>query len=86
MPPIEALQAWLDALEAFPGVARFLICIEEFERLETLFPGARADPVSSGGRIGDRPGQLLLPQSVERLPRKRSRLPARPRRGPALAG
>ncbi len=38
-PPIEALRAWLDALEQFPGVSRFLICIDEFERLPSLFPG-----------------------------------------------
>lgn len=52
--PIEALQAWLDALEVFPGVARFLICIDEFEGLETLFPGERADLDSSDGRSGVR--------------------------------
>lgn len=37
-PPIEGLRDWLDALEQFPGVARFLICIDEFERLPGLFP------------------------------------------------
>lgn len=41
--PIEALRAWLDELEAFPGVDRFLICIDEFERLPKLFPGKEQD-------------------------------------------
>lgn len=47
--PIEALRAWLDALEQFPGVARFLICIDEFERLPSLFPGKGGELASSDG-------------------------------------
>ncbi len=47
--PIEALRAWLDALEQFPGVARFLICIDEFERLPSLFPGQGGELASSDG-------------------------------------
>lgn len=42
-PPIEALRAWLDALEEFDAVPRFLICIDEFERLAALFPGEGQD-------------------------------------------
>lgn len=40
-PPIEALAGWLDALESFDQVHRFLICIDEYERLEDLYPGDR---------------------------------------------
>jgi hypothetical protein len=47
--PIEALRAWLDALEQFPGVARFLICIDEFERLPSLFPGKGGELVTTDG-------------------------------------
>lgn len=36
--PIEALKQWLDQLEQFSTQHRILICIDEFERLETLFP------------------------------------------------
>ena len=36
--PIEALKQWLDQLEHFSTQHRILICIDEFERLETLFP------------------------------------------------
>lgn len=35
---IEALKQWLDQLEHFSTQHRILICIDEFERLETLFP------------------------------------------------
>lgn len=38
-PPIEALGQWLEALENFAAAKRILICIDEFERLEHLFPG-----------------------------------------------
>ena len=34
---------WFDQLDAFDGVNRFLVCIDEFERLEDLFPGDRRD-------------------------------------------
>lgn len=37
--PIEALGQWLEALEHFTAAPRILICIDEFERLENLFPG-----------------------------------------------
>ncbi|AHF05570.1 hypothetical protein MARPU_12035 [Marichromatium purpuratum 984] len=36
--PLEALREWLDRLEHLQGEARVLICLDEFERLETLFP------------------------------------------------
>ncbi len=42
-PPIKALRAWLDALENFTAVPRVLICIDEFERLASLFPGQGQD-------------------------------------------
>lgn len=38
--PIEALAAWLDLLERDQRVTRFLICIDEFERLPDLFPAS----------------------------------------------
>lgn len=38
--PIEALAAWLDLLENDQRVTRFLICIDEFERLPDLFPAS----------------------------------------------
>lgn len=40
---IDALRLWLDTLEAFPGVARILICIDEFEGLPKLFAGREAE-------------------------------------------
>lgn len=36
--PIEALRAWLQALEEMADAPRFLVCIDEFERLPSLFP------------------------------------------------
>ena len=42
-PPFEAASAWLDALERAAGSHRVLLCFDEFERLETLFPGDRAE-------------------------------------------
>lgn len=42
-PPIEALGQWLEALENFATAERILICIDEFERLEHLFPGEPRD-------------------------------------------
>jgi serine/threonine protein kinase len=35
----EAAAAWLEELDASEGSGRFLICIDEFERLQDLFPG-----------------------------------------------
>ncbi len=43
--PIEALAAWLDLLERDQRVTRFLICIDEFERLPDLFPVSADGPV-----------------------------------------
>ena len=40
-PPFEAGAAWFQTLETLAGDHRILICIDEFERLETLFPGDR---------------------------------------------
>jgi hypothetical protein len=41
--PFEAASLWLEQLEQSAGEHRILICIDEFEHLETLFPGdARA--------------------------------------------
>lgn len=42
-PPIEGLRVWLDSLEQFAAIPRILICIDEFERLESLFPGQRQE-------------------------------------------
>lgn len=36
---IEDLRDWLQALEGFPAKPRILLCMDEFERLEILFPG-----------------------------------------------
>ncbi|MEP7121657.1 MAG: AAA family ATPase [Byssovorax sp.] len=41
--PFEAGAAWFRALDAFAENRRILLCIDEFERLETLFPGDKAD-------------------------------------------
>lgn len=38
--PIEALRAWFDALENLADAPRILICIDEFERLASLFPAS----------------------------------------------
>jgi len=42
-PPLEAAGEWLEQLEALPGEHRILIAIDEFERLEELFPGDRRE-------------------------------------------
>ncbi len=42
-PPIEAAAKWLDQLEALAGSRRILLAIDEFERLEDLFPGSRQE-------------------------------------------
>jgi serine/threonine protein kinase len=39
----EAAAAWLEELDANDGAGRFLICIDEFERLKDLFPGDPQD-------------------------------------------
>jgi hypothetical protein len=36
--PIEALRAWMQALEEMADAPCFLVCIDEFERLPSLFP------------------------------------------------
>ena len=41
--PFEAAKSWLDALEEALGDRRLLFCIDEFERLEELFPGNRQE-------------------------------------------
>lgn len=41
--PFEAGSAWLRSLDAFAENRRILLCIDEFERLETLFPGDKSD-------------------------------------------
>jgi len=42
-PPIEAAAAWLEKLDQLTGGRRVLIAIDEFERLEDLFPGSRQE-------------------------------------------
>jgi hypothetical protein len=42
-PPMEAAAAWLEQLDQLPGDRRVLIAIDEFERLEDLFPGSRQE-------------------------------------------
>jgi hypothetical protein len=41
--PFETAKAWLDALEEALGARRLLLCIDEFERLEKLFPGEQRE-------------------------------------------
>jgi hypothetical protein len=41
--PFEAGSDWFRALDALAEDRRILICIDEFERLETLFPGDKSD-------------------------------------------
>jgi hypothetical protein len=42
-PPFEAGSQWFQTLEALPGERRILFCLDEFERLEDLFPGDRRE-------------------------------------------
>ncbi|MFO1431776.1 MAG: AAA family ATPase [Candidatus Competibacteraceae bacterium] len=42
-PPFEAGSAWFQTLENLAGDYRILLCIDEFERLEELFPGERRE-------------------------------------------
>lgn len=41
--PFEAGSAWLKMLDDLAADRRILLCIDEFERLETLFPGGSSD-------------------------------------------
>jgi len=41
--PFEAGSRWLEALDAQAGPLRILFCLDEFERLESLFPGSRRE-------------------------------------------
>jgi hypothetical protein len=42
-PPMEAAAAWIEKLDQLPNGRRVLIAIDEFERLEDLFPGSRRE-------------------------------------------
>jgi hypothetical protein len=42
-PPMEAAAAWLEKLDQLPNGRRVLIAIDEFERLEDLFPGSKLE-------------------------------------------
>ena len=42
-PPIEAANAWLQSLDHLPNGRRVLIAIDEFERLEDLFPFSKQE-------------------------------------------
>jgi len=42
-PPMEAAAAWLEKLDQLPDGRRVLIAIDEFERLEDLFPRSRRE-------------------------------------------
>ena len=42
-PPMEAAAAWLEKVDQLPDGRRVLIAIDEFERLEDLFPGSRQE-------------------------------------------
>lgn len=48
-PPLEAAAAWLEALDSLPGGRRILLCIDEFERLQDLFPGSRLEFLQTMG-------------------------------------
>lgn len=41
--PFEAGSRWLEALDEQAGPRRILLCLDEFERLESLFPGSRQE-------------------------------------------
>ena len=43
LPPMEAGAAWLELLDTLPDRRKVLIAIDEFERLEDLFPGSRRE-------------------------------------------
>lgn len=42
---------WLESLDDLPGGLRVLLCIDEFERLESLFPGSRQELLQLLGLI-----------------------------------
>ncbi|MBL8240682.1 MAG: hypothetical protein JNM66_24905 [Bryobacterales bacterium] len=42
-PPMEAAEKWLAQLDQLPSGHRVLLCIDESERLEDLFPGGRTE-------------------------------------------
>ncbi len=42
-PTFESASQWFGLLEEYTGERRILICIDEFERLEDLFPGERRE-------------------------------------------
>ncbi len=42
-PPFEAANQWLQQLETLQGTYRILLCVDEFERLEDLFPGDKRE-------------------------------------------
>jgi len=42
-PPMEAAAGWLEGLDQLPDGRRVLVAIDEFERLEDLFPGSRKE-------------------------------------------
>src|SRR6185369_11087840 len=41
--PFEAASRWLEELDAQSGPLRILLCIDEFERMESLFPGSQRE-------------------------------------------
>ncbi|HZF11209.1 MAG TPA: AAA family ATPase [Thermoanaerobaculia bacterium] len=41
--PFESGSRWLESLDDLPGGHRLLLCIDEFERLESLFPGSNRE-------------------------------------------
>jgi hypothetical protein len=41
--PFEAGSRWLETLDEQAGPLRILLCLDEFERLESLFPGSRRE-------------------------------------------
>jgi hypothetical protein len=50
-PPNEAAAAWIEELDRLCSNRRVLLCIDEFERLEDLFPGSRRDFLQLMGLI-----------------------------------
>ncbi|HEX4961338.1 MAG TPA: AAA family ATPase [Thermoanaerobaculia bacterium] len=50
-PPFETGSQWLESLDHLPGGLRVLLCIDEFERLESLFPSSRQELLQLLGLI-----------------------------------
>lgn len=50
-PPFESGSRWLESLDGLPGNLRILLCMDEFERLESLFPGSRQELLQLLGLI-----------------------------------